>query len=169
MTHPFFYRVERVFVTVMLAAGLCSACVLGYWWFWPYEVIRPFADLSKPVPVMTPLVKQGGVLIYSVGLCKTTSIVGTINRAFVDGLVFEMPPVKALMARGCRDGEQSEVAVQVPMTLPPGRYHLEAEVSYRVNPIRTMTYSFVTQTFVVEPHQWRLSARTSDEDVAASP
>jgi hypothetical protein len=44
--------------------------------------------------------------------------------------------------------------------MAPGRWHLETEISYQANPVRAVTQTFVSNSFIVEQEQ-----RAVDEDI----
>lgn len=103
-------------------------------------------ELKQPFNVITPVVNQGGLLIYEIDYCKKTDLMPIVNRQFVDGLVYVLPPSSAAISRGCNKIKNSVI---VPRSLPEGVYYLSSTVIYKVNPIRTITYEYRTDKFRV--------------------
>ena len=117
--------------------------IVSFWLLWPYKTM----DVAG-VKIVDTTVKQGGVLSFYVTYTRYTDVDTTVYRDFVDGLVFTTLP----------EGRKSEagtftrlVEVEIPSTLPPGRYSLKTNVTFHVNPIRAIPMSFSTGMFTVLP------------------
>lgn len=128
---------------VVLWVGIIGAML--YTLIVPYRVLGPFP--LTPRHILTPIVPQGGILLFQPEGCKRMPLQAEIVRSFVDGLVFTMPAVKGTATVGCPP--PYPVAVQVPATLPPGQYHLRTHLTYTINHLRTVEYEFNTETFTV--------------------
>jgi hypothetical protein len=131
---------------VVLAILFWAMGVLAYWVLAPYEVLRDFDQ--GPRRVMEKVVTQGGSVRMVSSACKQMGVPGVINRAFVDGAIYHTPTVVSTLS-DCRDGMERAVVIPVPHSLPPGPYHLDVTLSYRVNPLRTKVYRYVTEEFEV--------------------
>lgn len=128
---------------LLLTAG--AVLLVGYWLLRPYHVFDVFPEHPA---VVSSTVVQGGVLQIQAPGCKRLDVSGKIVRTFVDGILYATPEIATNRPIGCRD--QSEVVlVPIPKSLPPGTYRLDQEFSYRVNPVRTVTYRNVTSEFTV--------------------
>lgn len=69
-----------------------------------------------------------------------------VQRQFIDGIIYSLPDSSAQLKRGCGKLTNS---IRIPSSLPPGNYYLQASVSFKVNPIRTITNTYITEKFDV--------------------
>lgn len=110
-----------VFVTII---------VIGFWVFVPYQTITFNND---PVYELNKLeIRQGETVSYSIDYCKYTDAIPTVKKIFEDGIVFVSEDTRAILGIGCH---KQSIPLYIPMTLPPGRYRLGIELTYKVNPI----------------------------------
>jgi len=93
-------------------------------------------DEIVPVMVGSQIVVQGQV-------CSSRSVPQIdIHRRFVDGLVFELPTIKAVENRMIPSGcYRYERKIPIPHTLPPGYYRQETTVTVQLNPLRTSSFT----------------------------
>lgn len=116
--------------------------VFMFWWIYPYKTsvqIQPYKVINKTV-------KQGDLLSYEMDYCKYTDVVPTVQRQFIDGIIYSVPADSAQLKKGCGIITNS---IKIPATLPPGVYYIHATVSYQMNPIRNITNEYVTEKFSV--------------------
>lgn len=139
--NTFFYYAALV---VLLSATLFSL-YLGYLLFYPAEVIKPN---TQPYKVLTPIVYQGGVLKYEINACKLIETTALVSRRFVDGVVINLPMTTNNVKKGCF---KSPTQTVVPLEVPPGTWHLQLDIEYKINSFRSATYHFTTETFTVLP------------------
>jgi hypothetical protein len=121
--------------------ALCAVlvAVVGYWLIAPYNIVTEFSRVPK---VETPVVQQGGLLIYTGYMCKSTDDGAVLSREFVDGVKYITPDItQNFYPKGCRD---LRPAVAVPM-IPPGVYRLHMTARFKVNPLRVKTYDYWTE------------------------
>lgn len=134
LTHTFIYIAFGIIVFIWL--------VFMFWWLYPYKIV----EMKQPYEVLTPEVKQGEILIYKQDYCKYTSKVPTVQRYFVDGLIYAMAEASPTLKEGCRTNLAS---ILVPRNLPTGKYYMRTIVTYKVNPIRNIIFEFSTDEFRV--------------------
>jgi hypothetical protein len=128
--------------TLTLVAALLV--LIGVWLWYPYQTVSKSPD---PLRIAGPhTVRQGGVIVYEYSYTKYTSIIPTIHRQFVDGLIFESTDTATHVEPGTG---HVQVAVPVPETLPPGKYHIAIYISYRMNPLRDIQSHNITEDFTV--------------------
>ena len=129
---------------VIISLGLSFLLVLVFlfWWIYPYNLV----NAKQPFEIITPIVKQGEVLLYKMDYCKKTDLVPTVNRQFVDGLIYTLPVGSSVLVKGCRVITNS---IAVHKNLPPGTYYIQSTAQYQVNPIRTILYEYRTDKFEV--------------------
>ena len=128
-------------ITIALALGVIL--VITYWLIYPYEPIT----FSQPHRILTPEINQGEHLVYEVDYCKNTTVTPIVTRTFVDGIIYSVPEIVATNKEiGCR---VQVVQMYVPKALPSGDYHIEINYKYKVNPIRDITVTTVTDNFTI--------------------
>ena len=116
--------------------------MVHYWIFNPYKTV----DYSGQYKTEKTIYTQGEQSYYVVDYCKYTDLAPTINKNFVDGIIFEATEKGSVLPEGCHT---VKVSMRIPETLPPGVYYLETNLSYKVNPIRSITKSNRSNTFTV--------------------
>lgn len=139
-------KVQRIlnYISVLtLIASLGFVLTYTYWQVYPYKTL----EINKtPMEVVTKKVKPGGVLVYKVDYCKFTDETATITKAFIDGVIYNMPAVEGIFPRGCG---VNVVAVTIPHELPAGVYEIAQKWTYPVNPIRRNATLAKTEPFEV--------------------
>jgi len=141
-------RKHRAFAVVGYAAVISVALVMGvvlYWHTYPYDEIDFYLEVH-PLVNDQRIVIQGDSFAYTFRYKKHMDVAPVISTAFVDGLRFQAEGRAPMLPAG--DGV-AIVEVNVPRTLPPGRYQLEIVKAYRVNPLRTITIVNRTEKFIV--------------------
>jgi hypothetical protein len=129
-----------VYVTFASAFALMGLC--AFWWFYPYQVIS--VDNAK---MTAPVVYQGQTTTYTDDYKKLLDIPSEATRAFVDGIVYDAGSYETNLPVGSGHIIRP---VTIPDTLPPGRYHLQITLRYKVNPLKTVIYQFSTDEFTVK-------------------
>jgi hypothetical protein len=128
-------------VTIVLALFLLV--VASYWTLFPKTPIE-FEPVHK---VITKTVESGDYLAYQVKYCKYLDISPLVSKAFVDGIVYEIPQaVYEAYKPGCG---VAEVRLYVPRNLPPGQYYIQTTHRYQVNPIQKVDIVTTTEKFEV--------------------
>jgi len=133
-----------IYATLIISTSLIL--FLGYQFLWPVEVLKP---IVQPYKVITKQVKQGGTLVYTVEACKLKNVSTLVVRRFVsERVVLYQPPESSNIRIGCLP---VNIEVPVPKLASPGIWHLEIDVSYKVNPFRTKEYHLETEDFEIIP------------------
>jgi hypothetical protein len=122
--------------TVVILAGL----ILAFWALWPYQTIE-----VKNVKMEKSILRQGEVTNYSTDYVKYMPTY-SVHRFFVDGLIFDAGSSDPARPIGAGHGVQP---IQIPRTLPPGKYRIHVIATFKPNPIRTIEYAFDTPQFIV--------------------
>lgn len=118
---------------------------IGYEFLWPVEVLKPNV---QPYKIVNKKVRPGDSLIYVVDACKFKNVSTTVVRRFVDHVVLNQEPEVSNIRVGCG---QTNVSIMVPKLITPGIWHLDIDVSYKINPFRTKEYHLITEDFEVLP------------------
>ncbi len=144
------YRYLKAMTFLTLGLVVVLASLLCYWSLYPYH---PIDTQPKPYTIVYPknkIVEQGSYITYEFKYNKTSKVIPTIHRQFVDGLVFNVAeniqPTVSEPGTGT-----ARVQIHVPETLPPGKYQLKIIATYQMNPIRTYENVNLTEKFEVVP------------------
>lgn len=134
----------------LLSALICSLllieCVFIFWWVYPYKTIE-FKEMELPVLNENKQVHEGGNLLYQVDYIKYTDVGAYVSRQFVDGIIYNLPRVKSSPKKA---GEYITIAsLEIPHSLSTGKYYLQSEVCYKVNPIREICTTYRTEQFEI--------------------
>ena len=135
----FFYLIA--WVSIFSVIGM--VILFTYWYVYPYKVIE-FGKGNETFVEST--VHAGGYLQMHRVSCKYTDLPIRVSRQFIDGIVYQVPEFMTNIPKGCHDNIEY---VFVPETLPIGDYHINAVLTVRVNPIRTMTFTVKSPVFTV--------------------
>ena len=125
--------------------GLSLYLLVTFWLFWPYEPI-----VIHDIKIMNPgnVVYLGEDLVYETDYTKETSYpVVRVTRQIVDGVVVVLGPGKK--SRLPVGSHKVRVHVKIPENGCVGTYHFHLTAEYQVNPIRTVTVTFVTKPFEI--------------------
>lgn len=140
--HPLNKWVYRV-ASFTLVLGFAAVFLITYWMVYPYKVLE-FKEGNGTV--LTKRVRAGEYVELRQINCKYMPLVSTLNRQFIDSILYQIPLVQANRPVGCSDKIEN---VPVPKTLPPGDYYINTVISFQVNPIRTVSYTVKTNMFTV--------------------
>lgn len=107
---------------------------------YPYKVV----DINGDVKIIGTNLKSGDVLEYEVDYCKYMDLSPTVYRKLVDGVIYNLNSTSARTPTGCNKAIIH--AGHIP-DIGAGVYHLEITNVYQVNPFRTITVNFKSNTF----------------------
>jgi hypothetical protein len=138
-----FSKLVIIAIWSVIATALTIMLLIIFWSFYPYKIVEFKDDVF---PVITKEVKPGGQLLYRSRACKTMDFDSTVTRAFQDEIVFPLAEQTSHRLVGCSD---QTIAINVPLTLVPDTYVLKTNFTYKPNPIRTITITKYTESFVV--------------------
>lgn len=109
-------------------------------------------DTPKPIVFSqeeSPAWVEGDRLYFSTSFCRYTDAPATINRQFVDGVIFFTPEVVfAGMNEGCY--ENVVRSIEIPSALPDGEYHVVSTLTYHVNPFAERVVTWRTEEFILD-------------------
>lgn len=110
-------------------------------------VINNFS-YTAPIHVETPTLHAGDVLKYKLDYCKYTDAPAVGRRLLVDGQQIPLtnPKISSPLLKGCHIIERD---VPIPDTVNPGRYYLDVEIDYYMNPVRIERVYYYTEYFQI--------------------
>lgn len=104
------------------------------------------ADYNQPYKVRPNVIEAGQTLTYTADFCKYKNVQASVTRTLVDGTVIFFPIENTNLPIGCN---KRDIPLVIPKNTPPGVYHLEISLVYRVNPLREITTRILTDEFRV--------------------
>jgi hypothetical protein len=137
----------QIFAWGTLIIAFMLMVLISYWQFYPYT---PFT-LKSPIITTENSYVAGKELKYKLSYCKSDDQIVTVSRGFIDGVIYSMPDVTASNPEGCRE---TEIQITVP-NIPAGKYQLRITYSYKVNPIRSVSITCLTNNFQITEKEER--------------
>lgn len=126
-----------------------SFVVIGMFIFWsvyPYDVLQV---KNVPLPVHPVQVRATEYVFLVTDFCKTTSHRGNVTMYLVlETKEVVLPSFSDISKARC---EIVDFPVRIPKELEKGRAYVRFVIEYRVNPIRTETEIFSSQSFEILP------------------
>jgi len=141
---------------VLMTAGILLGWVFWSVW-WPFEPLA-LDEESGSIANHNKMVDRGGTLMVRMKYCKHTNLTAQMVSSIEQGaslwLLSSQLPAFTL---GCHD--QNVGLAIIPVALPieattaegNGMSVLRVRLNYRINPLREVTYSFVTEPFTINP------------------
>jgi hypothetical protein len=137
--------VARLLLVLVLLA-LCGTSVMLTWLVWPYDVLR---FESATLPVQSKFLHPGDTIVYHAVYDKLMDVTGTASAQLRNDMVMFYPEQTRTAAPGHYD--MWVRSYSVPLNAPPGRYVLDINAEYRVNPLRSIIERYQTEPFEVIP------------------
>lgn len=135
---------SRVGIVLAYAIKFSILAIFGWW---------SFIDTSPPLRITGPEyavtldVKRGGDLVVVRNYCVDTPAQGVIDRRIVDGVVWQLPLTTTSGSVGCY--EDRKVFIDLPEAIPPGLYEYRVSISYKLNPLTTVSVAHESVKFRV--------------------
>ena len=126
---------------IVVAFGL--VILITFWLIYPYKILT-FTEGNGTFIETT--IKRGEFLQMRQHSCKTMDITSTINRQFVDGIIYQVPTINANRPIGCT---QNIEYIFVSEALPYGEYYINTVITFHPNPLRTVSYTVKTEKFTI--------------------
>lgn len=137
------FKVLNIAVFIILALMTIGTAVIFYWLITP---TKPILEVTN-AKVLNPTVKQGGTFLFDYDYCKhEDTMSGQVVRYFKDQIITYLPTIPSNAKKGCG---HSTLSVEIPPNLAVDKYTYNYEVTYKVNPIKTVTYYFESPQFEV--------------------
>ena len=136
---------RKVVFTAFEIGCLIYFGVVGYWLLYPYE---PLIIKRQPIEIVNPgkSVAAGDLLLYKIEWQKNMNIHGVLSRKIINSYKVDLEEAEATEHIGIG---RSVVPVRIPRWITPGVHYLRWSVSYKVNPIRTVSVSVDSEKFTV--------------------
>jgi hypothetical protein len=119
---------------IVLILVMVFMAVVLFWLLYPYKVVEVTNLRVTPVQATT-----GTTLHATFHVKKYTDDTGVVNWALQDGVNYVLLSGTTSSKKGEFDTER---AILINVDVPAGKYHLILSGSYKVNPVKTVTYHF---------------------------
>jgi hypothetical protein len=137
-------RCTDIIIDILLVFVLLTLGVILFWELYPYKVLTPREGNYSLEKLEY---KQGESFPIKFNLCKNLDFEEDVYGRFIDGVIYSVPENSSNFDTGCYDSYITSVSI--PETLPPGIYTYEETIIYRVNPLKTIEYTFITPEFKI--------------------
>lgn len=131
---------------ITFASATAITLLFGYWSLAPYG--KDIITVTNNQILVVPRTVRAGEqveLVYT--YCKNGKAEnGIVSRYLKDEIIYFLPSIVSNVKEGCQD---LVVPLDIPKNLPPDTYTYNAEITYKLNPIRSKTYYFVSESFNV--------------------
>ena len=132
----------RILTFVIFSASGLMILLLIYWLLQPLKPVLEIHNMKVQDKIVA-----GEPVLLEYDYCKhSDTISGSITRYFKDTVIVYLPNVQSNVQKGCGHVIQQ---IDTPKNMSPDMYTLNFEISYKVNPIKTVTYYFESPQFEV--------------------
>lgn len=136
-------KVWQIFAWITINFTLGFLLLIIFWLVYPYKVI----EFKQPIKILTPQVKRGEHLSYEVDYCKYSNHQPLITRTFIDGVIYQVPDgISKLNDKGCG---VNTIQMYIPKALPTGKFYVEINYHYELNPVRKLDITVKTEQFEI--------------------
>lgn len=137
---------KRINILAWGGLGLTGLLImlLTYWSLVPFKPVLEIPD--NKLNVVNKEVKAGDDLILNYHVCKRGELTGLVTRYIEDNQVIALPDLYSRFPEGCAN---YNIPVTIPINTPTDMYTFHAQVTYKVSPIKTVTYDFHSGKFKV--------------------
>lgn len=115
--------------------------VIGYWILFPFKALE-----LKNIKLSSLTVNRGEHIIISADYCKYIDKQADLFVSFTDGVIYNTPPQVVNLDKGCGT---TNLSIYIPKALPTGIYTLRGVFKYKVNPIKTLEVTYLTEQFTI--------------------
>jgi len=148
MTHrkKFMFTLWHVIAIGTLVSAIILVGLVAFWSFQPFGT--NVIEFPKGLHVENKTVKAGDSITINAPYCKNAETrATTIARWFQDKLTYYLPAQQGNIPKGCNYNYKS--VIQIPENLPTDLYTYNLTFTYELNPIKTVQYTFQTNSFNV--------------------
>lgn len=133
---------KHIYLYICIVSILISGGTMAFWLLWPYKVVT----VNQMPTFTTQKVRAGEVIKFTLDYCKHINVPALVTRQLIDRQVIFLPEMITNLPIGCSKGERE---IQLPPMMPPSTYYLHMTTTYKVNPLRSITYVWDSNHFEV--------------------
>lgn len=138
---------KRIFIIlclVIIFVGMLSFVYLNF----IEGSLKPIVDITSLQTTQASYKKGDTIQIIST-YCKSKDVHTTVQWSLVDHIVTTFPEKQLETFKGCFTDKVSNIE-QVPPLVAPGDYYLQGNISYQINPFKSVEYTFTTNHFTIQ-------------------
>lgn len=136
----------HIFAIATLVASFAFVGTMLCWTLQGFD--KPVVEFPKGLNFEQYEVKAGDSVTLEAGYCKNVQTSSTsIARSFQDELTYYLPVQQSNVSVGCNLNYKT--VISIPENLPPDVYTYNMTITYQVNPIKTVQYTFESNTIKV--------------------
>jgi hypothetical protein len=133
----------HAFIVAIILVGLLFVSALVMM-IVPVKVLK-FTDNEYPI-INTAPIHPGDIVTYRERVWKYKEYPVTINKQLINSYVYHYTPVDGYLPTGFSD---KLVPMQLPLYIEPGLYFFRIVYTYKINPLKVVTYIMTTEEFMV--------------------
>jgi len=151
MTHHHIKLIMKFWITVILLGG----AIICYLRFVDGTLVRPlFSGVDYRQGITYQTTKDSytageNVYVYSLKFCKLRQVEATTNWTLRDHVLLAYAPASSNVAASCYEAGKYVLINLLPKFLPDGKYFFEGTITYKVNPLRTISIPIKTNEFEI--------------------
>ena len=147
---------QQLYAILFLIIWLGCSALAGYWLFiQPSDIL---SDINGPIIINSSIsnkVIAGQTMTIDRSYCiNNDKINGVVSRTFTNHVVYQLPDISSFSigkGTGCK---KKQYVIDIPAVLPSGDYEYRVDITYRLNPLKTVTFSLTPATLQVTNPVW---------------
>jgi hypothetical protein len=156
---------QHIYAWIFLFVCFGCMAVVGYWLF--IQPSNVLSDVKGPAFVNNGTSNQvtaGQTMVVGRSFCvNNDQIRGVVTRTFTNHVVYQLPDTSSFSmgkGTGCRE---KQYIVDIPSVLPSGEYEYRVHITYRLNPLKTVTFSLTPIPLQVTNPVWDAAKELAEE------
>lgn len=157
--------IQQLYAMVFLFIWFGCSALAGYWLF-----IQPsniLSDVTGPAVINSSgsnKVIAGQIMTVDRSFCvNNDQIKGTVTRTFTNHVVYQLPDTSTYTTGKGTGCMEKQYIVDIPSVLPSGEYEYRVHITYRLNPLKTVTFALTPIPLHVTNPVWDKVKELADE------
>jgi hypothetical protein len=144
--HVFMLTAWHVVAIMTLLSAGALLLLIAYWTLQPFG--KEAVEFPQGLTTTQLQVKAGDAITLEAPYCKNIETQSTmITRWFQDDLTYYLPSQNSNVPTGCNYNYKA--VVDIPKNLPADDYTYNISFTYKINPIKSVYYTFQSNRFTV--------------------
>lgn len=115
---------------LVLVSAFLLIVYFGYMLLWPFNPVTLHSD---PFPTDKKVYRHGDKLTYTLDFTKHINVPPKISYHLVNGVSYPLTHGGVSRPMG---NNKKHLQIVIPQDIPPGRYQLQIDLEYPINPVR---------------------------------
>jgi hypothetical protein len=144
MRHKAMNSIWHVMTIIIMSSAFF---LLGLFTWWSIQPLKPIITVDDTIQVIPDTIKAGETTYLVYDFCKAGEAhTGRVVRYISGQVVYFLPVLESNVKPGC---QSYRLPLLIPSNIKSDTYTYNAEITYEVNPIKTVTYYFTSKPFKV--------------------